>query len=167
MGYLSILNRPENIDLDGKAIAVCGYGVILGREYSCIVDLDRDICAGLDIGSQSGRHGIVDDIVVFCVARCIGNLGDGAELNGISDLVVAHNTPFTVFVMLDLLIQCRLIALRSCGHVSDNLHQVGCIEIVCTGEGIVTILDQIVTGIQIGNRIYTGSGSAHRGIGQI
>lgn len=128
MSQLSILNHLENIDLDGKAIAVCGYGVIFGRKHGCIVDLDRDICAGLNIGSQSGRHGIVDDIVVFCVARCIGNLCNGTELNGISNLVIAHNAPFAVFVMLDLLVQCRLITLRSCGHVSDNLHQVGCIS---------------------------------------
>ena len=126
--HLAIGNGLENVDRGREAIAGCSYDVILSSEDSCIVDLDRDICAARNVGSQSGRHGIVDDIVVLCVARRIGNLCNGTELNGISDLVVAHNTPFAAFIMLDLLVQRRLIALRSCGHVSDNLHQVSCIS---------------------------------------
>ena len=87
----------------------------------------------------------MDYIRVFGIPAHNRNSRDRAELNGVTDLVIADNTPFTIIIVFDLFIQRWLSALRLDSDILDNLQNVVGKNFACS---YISILDQIITGCQ-------------------
>ena len=87
----------------------------------------------------------MDYIRVFGIPAHNRNSRDRAELNGVTDLVIADNTPFTIIIVSDLFIQRWLSALRLDSDILDNLQNVVGKNFACS---YISILDQIITGCQ-------------------
>ncbi len=165
---LAILHSLQDIHGDGEGVAVGGQCVVIGAQrIACIVYLDGHVGSALDVGGQTGGHGIADLVGIRFIAGGIGHGGDGTELHGVADLVVAHNAPGIIVVVLDLLFKARLFALRLGGHVADHLHDVGGVEIVLIAQGVVLVLDQIVAGGEAGDGVAAAARGAFGRILQI
>ena len=102
-------NGIDNLNRNGKCVAIGrinGNVVVSSVQHSGIIDFNGNVSSGLDVRGQLRGHRIVDCIGVAFVTGGIRNSGNGAELNGITDLVVAHNTPIAGLIVLDLLFEC-------------------------------------------------------------
>ena len=87
----------------------------------------------------------MDYIRVFGIPAHNRNSRDRAELNGVTDLVIADNTPFTIIIVSDLFIQRWLAALWIDFDILNNLQ-----DIVSKNFAFSygSVLDQIITGCQ-------------------
>ena len=85
----------------------------------------------------------MDYIRVLGIPAHIRNSRDRAELNGVTDLVIADNTPFTIIIVSDLFIQRWLAALWIDFDILNNLQ-----DIVSKNFAVFygNVLDQIITG---------------------
>ena len=66
----------------------------------------------------------MDYIRVFGIPAHNRNSRDRAELNGVTDLVIADNTPFTIIIVSDLFIQRWLAALWIDFDILNNLQDI-------------------------------------------
>ena len=101
----------------------------------------------------------MDDVgVAVRIAGNVRNRSDDAELDSVAKLEgnVAGGAPLTVVVVLDLLFQRRLFALGRGGHIGHDLHQIGGIEVIFTGQRVILVLDEVVACRQIGDHIVAG-----------
>ena len=97
----------------------------------------------------------MDDVVILGIAGGVGDGSDSTELDGVADLVVAHDPPGALFIVLDLFFQLRLVALGLRDHIAHDLHDVGGVEIVFVTQRVVLILDQIIARRKAGNGVFT------------
>ena len=146
--HFFVLNGSQYIDCNCELIRIICVKrhIIIGLiQHICvaIIYLDCHIIFGFDIRCQPCRHLIVDNIFVFAIPAHIRNSRDRAELNGVTDLVIADNTPFTCFIVLDLFIQRWLSALRLDSDILDNSQNVVGKNFACSYD---SVLDQIITG---------------------
>ena len=101
-------NGVDNHNRNGKCVAIgrINGNVVVSRvQHSAVINFNGNVRIGLDVRGQLRGHRIVDCIGVAFVTGSIRNSGNGAELNGITDLVITHNTPFAGLIVLDLLIE--------------------------------------------------------------
>ena len=96
LNHFAILNGVQYIDCNCELICICSvnrHSIILLIQYCFIIYLDCHILVAADIRCQPCGHFIVDYILVLGIPAHNRNSRERAELNGVTDLVIADNTP--------------------------------------------------------------------------
>ena len=149
--------------LTGIAVGVKHNRVIVARERICRIIVNYDghgSCVSSNLGGEAHSHGIMDDVgVAVRIAGNIRNRSDDAEIDSVAKLEgnVAGGAPLAGVVVLNLFFQRRLFALGRGSHIGHNLHQIGGIEVICTGQSVILVLDEVVACRQTGDHIVAGT----------
>ena len=150
-------NGIDNLNFNGKFVAIGrinGNVVVSGVQHSGIINFNGNVGIVLDVRGQLRGHGIVNLIGVASVTGSIRNSGNSAELNGITDLVVANNTPITGLIVPDLLVERDSGVLCFDGKALHNVQHITAVG--CTSRHrsrSSCVLDEVVAIGQVVNGI--------------
>ena len=149
------VSSSDDINKNGKGVSIGSNGIITriqNRAVQRIANLNGNIRISLDVRGQLRGHRIVNLIGVVSVTGNIGNSGNGAELNGITDLVVAHNTPAVGIIVIDFLVELDRGIFCIDRFVLQNAQHITAVGSTF-GQASSCVLDEVVAVRQAANSI--------------